>query len=80
MYSEKVSNSYQWPEEIQTAILTGTQRCVPNKRPGEPTKLVLMTMALLRFKPTQTDILITLNTEVEQECAQIEQSTHNLIK
>ena len=39
----------------------------PNKRPGEPKKWIDMYMALFKFKPLKTDILMSLNVEVDQD-------------
>ena len=47
------------------AKLTGLQKVVPNKRPGEAAREVYMQMAIIRLKKYQCDVLITLNTELE---------------
>ena len=36
--------------QFYMSILQGRQKVVPNKRPGEPAKPLLMSMALYRFK------------------------------
>ena len=38
----------------------------PNKRPGEAKKLIYMQVTLFRFKALKTDILVSLNVEVDQ--------------
>jgi len=38
------------PQSVSISLLRGTQKVVPNKRPGEPAKLLQMSMALFRFK------------------------------
>ena len=45
--------------------IRGTQKVVPNKRPGEPAKLIYVSMAVFRFAPQETDFLVSLNTEVQ---------------
>ena len=48
-------------------MLSGTQKVAPNKRPGEPKKMIAIQVCLFRFRELETDILISLNTEMDQE-------------
>ena len=48
-------------------MLSGTQKVAPNKRPGETKKMIAIQASLFRFRELETDILITLNTEMDQE-------------
>jgi len=57
------------------SVLLGAQSVVPNKRPGEPAKPLLLSMALFRFRGQRTDFLLTLNTELEQNLLSEDQVT-----
>jgi hypothetical protein len=50
--------------ELFGAKLTGVQKVVPNKRPGEPPQDVFIQMAIIRLKRFECDVLISLNTEL----------------
>ena len=54
-----------YSDSLEAATMVGMQKVAPNKRPGEPKKLIYMQLALFRFKAQKTDILISLNVEVD---------------
>ena len=55
-----------YADSLEVASMVGMQKVAPNKRQVEPKKLIHMQLALFRFKALKTDILISLNVEVDQ--------------